>query len=152
MILATERSEEVMAYAYLLGALALLIFVVAVAWRFRRMSLDIKGMKMSMETDVKPKLETTVEKVEKIHKDTTDISEATNHRLPHELPMVKRIGRLESGQADILKSLNDHRRDTKHWQESLIKTLVAALGIEIRTAQAEQSPSSPPRAEGESNT
>ncbi len=140
-MIGNDTSAVLQSTAWVLGGIALVIFVISVASKLRKLSLDIHGVKVSLDTEVVP----ASKKIEQISKDTSDISQATNHKLPHELPMVKRIGILEAGQVAILGSLEAHRRDTKIWQQ----TIVEKLGIEVRIARDEQPPREPNSREGD---
>lgn len=128
MILGSDTSDELKAWAFLLVAVALLVLVIAVGWRIKKLSVDVRGVKVSLATDVVP----AAKKIDQIHTDTAGIAIATNHTPPGELPMVHRIRNLEKGQENILKALDTHRKETKEWQN----TIVSKLGIEVTRAQS----------------
>lgn len=64
-MIANDTSAVLQSTAWVLGGIALVIFVILVASRLRKLSLDIHGVKVSLDTEVVP----ASKKIEQISKD-----------------------------------------------------------------------------------
>ena len=129
-MLATELSDELWSIAAVVGSVAVLILCVVAGRHIKRMSIDMKGVKFTVDTEL-PQLKKTTE----------DISQSVNHRAPHEPTLVQRVVNVEAGlkemkrvQAVIRQTQDDHIKITKEWQDKLVE----AIGVEVRIISREQ--------------
>jgi hypothetical protein len=97
--------ETMRSVAWLIGALAMLLGVFQVGRRVRHLALDVKGVKVDMDTVVKPGVTETVASV--------------NNKAPDETPLFGQVKQIRA-------SLDEHVRYQRHWNEHVIKQ----LGIE----------------------
>lgn len=143
-MIASELSEGLHGAAMLIGALAFLWVVVVHGGRLKNMKADIHGVKLSVDTGNPDKPLGRVV-VEDIKPSLDDVNSSVNHKSPHELPLVKRVGVLEQhvgttmqlvgdmrdGQIIVLKRLDGLERAARHacvFQRELVKQ----LGLDIQ--------------------
>lgn len=108
-MIASDLSEGLNAAGWLVAALALLIGVVLNGRRLRHLSADVRGVKLSVDTgDPDKPLGKVV--TEDIKPSLDDVSFSVNHKEPHELPLVKRVGVLERNSSDMMRMMTDGHR------------------------------------------
>lgn len=139
--MASDLSEGLNAAGWLVAAISLLISVLLVGRRLRHLSADVRGVKVSVDTgDADKPLGKMVK--EDIKPSLDDVSFSVNHKEPHELPLVKRVGVLERNSADMMRVMTDGHRVILSRLDGLEKAarvdagfrreLVKQLGLDIK--------------------
>ena len=129
-MIADAWPERLKAVAYLLGAVALVV----VAWRARRLVADVRGVKVTMDTDVVDKIANVERHAESNTRQLDEINTAVNRKAPHEPTMVKRLATVERRVVDLNTKFDRFTTDTKAWQNEVLRK----IGIDVRAANAEQ--------------
>ncbi len=92
--------------AAVLAALGFLWMIVVHGGRLKDLSVDVHGVKVSVDTGdpAKPLGKVVAEDIKPA---VDDVNFAVNHKLPHELPLVKRVGVLEQNVGANLRLTGD---------------------------------------------
>ena len=123
--------------ADLLTAVAMIVAAAAafiVAFRSRRLTAEVRGVKVTMETQL-------IAPLAEIKSCTEQTAAAVNHQGLDEPTMVQRLTDVEIGVFEVKSAVVElgrkfdrHRDDEKKWQNAL----VAKIGLDVRAANTEQ--------------
>lgn len=105
-MIASDLSDGLLGTAAVLTALGFLWMIIVHGGRLKDLSVDVHGVKVSVDTgDPNKPLGKVVAEDIKPAVDETNM--AVNHKLPHELPLVKRVGVLEQNLGANLRLTGD---------------------------------------------
>ena len=111
-MIASDLSDGLIGVAAVLAASGFLWMIVVHGGRLKNLSADVHGVKVSVDTGdpAKPLGKVVAEDIKPA---VDDVNLAVNHKLPHELPLVKRVGVLEQNVRATLRLTGDLHEGVK---------------------------------------
>lgn len=134
IIAASDQAEIIRAIALLVMAITGAVVGPMIVIRAHRLSADMKGMKLSYDTQatvVASVGEEIKTKISEVKEETSEINTAVNRKEAHEPTLVKRVAKLESTVDEevvpAVRHLVKSDRNRLEWQRKMSKK----LGIEV---------------------
>lgn len=132
-MLATDLSDAVTSIAWLVLAISVLVLGPIAIRRFTRISAEMRGVKLTMDS-VGKQVDTVVEQAVKSDAVLASIDMSVNHKLPHEPTMVRRLATVEDHVKALTSKFDLYAREDVEWK----RLLVGVIGVDVRSANTEQ--------------